>query len=165
MSTHPPHTQLPTLEDALQSQLGPAFRIARELPGAGMSRVFVARDIALDRYVAVKVLPPDLHSSSSVARFRVEIEVTTRLQHPHILPVISAGGDERLRWYMMPFVSGGSLRAQINTRQLLPFAHATRIVSELLAAIALAHDLGVVHRDIKPANVLLSEGHAILADF
>jgi serine/threonine-protein kinase len=153
------------LRDALQSLLGPAFEIRRELSGGGMSRVFVAYEAALKREVAVKVLPPDLVSAKSVARFRTEIQVTAQLQHPHILPVVTAGGDERLLFYIVPLVAGGSLRDRLSAGNRPVFADAVRIATELLGAVAFAHDRGIIHRDIKPGNVLLSEGHAILADF
>ena len=89
----------PALRDSLQSLLGSAFRLDRELGGGGMSRVFVAHEPALKRDVVVKVLPSDLFSRRSAERFQREIEVTARLQHPHILPVVTAGGSERLRYY------------------------------------------------------------------
>jgi tetratricopeptide (TPR) repeat protein len=152
------------LEITLQSLLGDAYLIRRELPGAGMSRVFVAYEPALKREVAVKVLPPDLRSLSSVARFRQEIEVTAQLQHPHILPLIGAGGDERLLYYIMPFVAGGSLR-DLLAKGVVPMQEATTLSAELLSAVAFAHARGILHRDIKPGNVLVSQGHAVLADF
>ena len=154
----------PQLEDSLQGSLGSRYRICRELFGGGMSRLFIAYEAALDREVVVKVLPPDLRSATSVARFRREIQVTAQLQHPHILPVI-ASGDERLLYYVVPYVAMGSLRQRLVASGRLPLADVTRITLQLLSALTFAHEQGVVHRDIKPGNVLLSEGHAILADF
>lgn len=130
-----------------------------------MSRLFIAHEPALDREVVVKVLPPDLRSTNSVARFRREIRVTAQLQHPHILPVIACGGDDRLLYYVVPYVAHGSLRQRLLASGRLPFADATRITLQLLSALSFAHGGGVVHRDIKPGNVLLAEGHAVLADF
>jgi hypothetical protein len=156
---------MPSLQQDLQTVLGPAFEIIRELPGGGMSRVFLAREPALNREVVVKVLPPDLVSRSSLQRFTREIQVTARLQHPYILPVITAGGNDDLRYYVAPFIRGESLRARLAAGEAMSFADAVRIGDQLLQAIAFAHGRGVVHRDVKPSNVLISEGHAILADF
>lgn len=153
------------LRDALQALLGPAYRLDRELGGGGMSRVFVAHELALKRDVVVKVLPPDLATTASVARFTREVELTARLQHPHILPLIAAGGNERMLYYVAPFVRGQSLRHRLATDAPLPADEAVTIATELLSAVEFAHRNGVLHRDIKPANVLLSDGHAILADF
>lgn len=153
------------LRDALQAILGPAFRLDRELSGGGMSRVFVAEEPALKREVVIKVLPTDLFSTKSAERFQREVEVTARLQHPHILPVVTAGGSERLRYYVVPYIAGGSLRDRLDGGTRLELDAAVTLIGELLAAVAFAHERGIVHRDIKPANVLLAEGHAVLADF
>ena len=151
--------------ESLQALLGSGFRIRRELHGGGMSRVFVAYEPALKREVAIKVLPPDLLSTASIARFRQEIEVTAQLQHPHILPVVTTGGSHTLTYYVMPYIAGGSLRDRLIGGERPTFAQGVRLATELLAAVAFAHERGIVHRDIKPGNVLISEGHAILADF
>jgi hypothetical protein len=155
----------PSLQERLQRQLGAAYRLDRELTGGGMSRVFVAHEPALKRDVVVKVLPPDLVTSSSVSRFEREIEVTAQLQHPHILPIITAGGEGDLFYYITPYIRGESLKDRLTKDGKLPFDEGVRMIGEILGAIAFAHARGVVHRDIKPGNILLSEGHAILADF
>lgn len=153
------------LREALQSLLGPSFELRRELGGGGMSRVFVAHEPALKRDVVVKVLPTDLFSTKSAERFQREVETTARLQHPHILPVVTAGGSARLRYYVVPYIAGGSLRDRLDSGDRPAFEEATTLIGELLAAVAFAHERGIVHRDIKPANVLIAEGHAVLADF
>jgi tetratricopeptide (TPR) repeat protein len=156
---------IPPLRDALQSLLGPGFQIQRELGGGGMSRVFVAHEPALKRDVVVKVLPSDLFSTKSAERFQREVEVTAQLQHPHILPVVSAGGNERIRFYVVPYLAGGSLRDRLVAGERTTLEQGVALVTELLSAVAFAHERGILHRDIKPGNVLLAEGHAVLADF
>lgn len=153
------------LRDALQALLGPGFQLGRELSGGGMSRVFVAHEPALKRDVVVKVLPSDLFSRKSAERFQREVEVTAQLQHPHILPVVTAGGSDRIRYYVVPFIAGGSLRERLASHERLSLDAGLSLASELLTAVAFAHDRGILHRDIRPGNVLLADGHAVLADF
>lgn len=153
------------LHETLQRLLGDRFRLESELFGGGMSRVFVAEEPALARRVVVKVLPPDLLDAKSLARFEREVAVTARLQHPHILPIVSAGSADGLSWYIAPFIEGRSLRDRLAKGERLPRAEALRTLAEVAEAVAFAHARGVVHRDIKPANVLVHEGHALLADF
>lgn len=100
------------LRERLQASLGNTYSIERELAGAGMSRVFVARETSLGRQVVVKVLPPELVAGVNVDRFKREIQVAARLQHPHIVPVLSAGEFEGLPFYTMPLVDGSSVRAR-----------------------------------------------------
>jgi serine/threonine-protein kinase len=156
------------MTDALVAELLRAIssthELQGELTGGGMSRVFRARELALKRDVVVKVLPPELVSNESSARFQREIEVTARLHHPHILPVLSAGTAEHLLYYFTPWVPGESLREQLRAGPM-GVDTAIALVAELLDAVAFAHAQGIVHRDIKPGNVLVSDGHAILADF
>ena len=151
--------------DALTALLADRYAIVRELGGGGMSRVFVATELGLKRDVVVKVLPPGLVSEESLRRFEREIETTVALQHPHILPVITAGGRGDILYYITPFVRGQSLRRRLSAGTPFAFEEAVRLAQELLSAVAFAHDRGIVHRDIKPANVLVAEGHAVLADF
>ncbi|MBW7934042.1 MAG: serine/threonine protein kinase, partial [Gemmatimonadaceae bacterium] len=151
--------------DELSALLGDRYAIDRELGGGGMSRVFVATELTLKRDVVVKVLPPELVSDESLRRFEREIETTVALQHPHILPVLTAGGRGDILYYITPFVRGQSLRRRLSEGAPFAFEEAVRLAQELLSAVAFAHDHGIVHRDIKPANVLVAEGHAVLADF
>lgn len=130
-----------------------------------MSRVFLADDVRLGRQIVVKVLHPDLASGLSAARFTREIRVAARLQHPHVLPLLDAGDLEGLPFYTMPFVDGETLRARLNREGTIPVGDGVRIVRELADALAYAHGQGVMHRDLKPENVLLSGGHAVVADF
>ena len=141
------------------------YRVDRELTAGGMSRVFLATDHALGRQVVIKILPPELTSEMSTARFKRESGLTAHLQHPHILPVIAAGEREGMLFYIMPFISGESLRARFQREGQLPVLDATRLVREVADALAYAHGQGVIHRDIKPENILLQGSHAVLADF
>ncbi len=153
------------LLERLQGAVGDAYRIERELGGGGMSRVFLATESSLNRQVVIKLLAPELTSEVSTARFKREMEVTALLQHPHILPVLAAGARDGLLYYVMPYVAGESLRHRLARDGRFPVADVVRILSELAGALAYANGRGVVHRDIKPENILLSDGHAVLADF
>ena len=153
------------LRERLQAALGPSYAVERELGGGGMSRVFVAVDERLGRRVVVKVLHPDLAAGVSAQRFEREIRLAARLQHPHVVPVHATGEVDGLPYYTMPFVEGESLRARLARAGALPIAEAVRLLRELAAALWHAHRQGVVHRDLKPENVLLSDGHAMVADF
>src|SRR5918992_6111989 len=111
---------MPELRDQVQENLGAAFTVEHELGGGGMSRVFVAQDAARGRRVVLKVLPPDLAAGVSLERFQREIRLATQLQHPHIVPVIGAGDAGGLPYYMMPFVTGESLRSRLQRQPQLP---------------------------------------------
>ena len=164
----PSLTAVPSLQDLLsrlQLALGDSYRLERELGGGGMSHVFLAVEASLNRHVVIKVLPPEMVSEVSSARFKREMEVTAQLHHPHILPVLSAGARDDLMYYVMPFIEGESLRHRLRREGRLPIADALRILREIADALSFAHRHGVVHRDIKPENILLEEEHAVLADF
>src|SRR5438093_4521352 len=156
---------MPELRDQLQSTLGSSYSIERELGGGGMSRVFAAEDRQLGRAVVVKVLPPELAAGLNAERFRREIQVAARLQHPHIVPLLSAGSSNGMLYYTMPLIEGESLRARLAREGRLAIRDATRVLRDLADALAYAHAHGVVHRDIKPENVLVSGHHALVADF
>ena len=161
---------MPSLErselwDRLQSLLGDGYRVERELPGGGMSRLFLATDRSLDRSVVVKVLPPELAGEVNAARFQREIAVAARFQHPHIIPILSAGAGDSLLYYIMPFVDGESLQQRMTREGALPATDAYRLLSEVADALAYAHAHGVIHRDVKPANIMIAGDHAVLVDF
>jgi serine/threonine-protein kinase len=130
-----------------------------------MSRLFLATEASLHRQVVIKLLPPEFASEVSASRFRQEIEVAAHLQHTNILPVLTAGAKDDLLFYVMPFVSGESLRHRLTREGKLPVADAVRILYEIADALAHAHAEGVIHRDIKPENILLLGTHAVLTDF
>jgi tetratricopeptide (TPR) repeat protein len=130
-----------------------------------MSRVFLAEEVRLGRQVVLKLLPPEMGAAVNVERFEREIQLAARLQHPHIVPLLTAGASGDLLYYVMPFIAGESLRVKLAREGELPVAEAARILREVVDALAYAHRNGVVHRDIKPDNILLSEGHAVVTDF
>jgi tetratricopeptide (TPR) repeat protein len=153
------------LPSQLQAALGTAYRLEHELGGGGMSRVFLAEELALGRRVVVKVLPPEMGAGVNKERFEREIQLAARLQHPHVVPLLTAGSQGDLLWYVMPYVEGESLRGRLERAGELPVPETIRLLREVADALAYAHRMGVVHRDIKPDNVLLSEGHALVTDF
>jgi eukaryotic-like serine/threonine-protein kinase len=156
---------MPELREQLQTILGDAYRVQRELGGGGMSRVFVARDMALERDVVVKVLSPELAATVSVDRFRREILLAANLQHPHIIGVLGAGELDGLPYFTMPYVDGDSLRARLQRVHRLTVGETVSVLRDVARALAYAHERGVVHRDIKPDNILLSGGAAAVTDF
>ena len=145
------------------------YAIERELGRGGMATVYLARDLRHDREVAIKVLEPHM-ASSDAGRFLREIRIAARLTHPHVLGLHDSGevGDSaggRRLFYVMPYVEGETLRARLTRDGALPLTDAVRLTRELADALGYAHGHGVVHRDLKPENVLLSGGHAVVADF
>jgi eukaryotic-like serine/threonine-protein kinase len=130
-----------------------------------MATVYLAHDLKHDRDVALKVLHPELAATLGPERFQREIRTTARLQHPHILPVLDSGESGAQLWYTMPYVEGESLRDRLRREGQLPLDDALQIAREVADALGYAHSQGIVHRDIKPENILLSRGHALVADF
>ena len=154
----------------LQSSLGETYRIERELGGGGMSRVFLAQEGRLGRKVVIKVLPPETSVGVHADRFEREIQVAASLQHPHVVPLLTAGaaehpGDDPLLYYVMPFIDGETLATRLAREGALPVPEVTRILRDVVDALVYAHSRGVVHRDIKPDNILFSGRHALVADF
>ncbi len=170
----------PTL-DRLSAALSDRYRLEHELGQGGMATVYLAEDLKHSRKVAIKVLHPELSALIGGDRFLTEIKTTAGLQHPHILGLIDSGAvpltthasrltdDSRLStdllYYVMPFVSGESLRNRLTRDKQLPIDDALRLAKEVASALDYAHRQGVVHRDIKPENILLQDGSALVADF
>jgi serine/threonine-protein kinase len=153
------------LSGELALAVGQQYRLVRELGGGGMSRVFLAEERTLAREVVIKVLPREMAVGVNVDRFRREMQLVARLQHPHVVPILSTGAAGDLLYYVMPFITGESLRARLAREGALPVAEAARILREVADALGFAHAQGVVHRDVKPDNVLMSAGHALVTDF
>ena len=154
-----------TLREELQARLSGSYTLGRELSGGGMSRVFMAEDPSLGRTVVIKVLAPELAAGLNAERFKREIMLAAQLQHPHIVPVLSAGIADENPYFVMPFVVGESLRNRLLPEVGLPLAETVSVLRDVAKALAFAHAQGVVHRDIKPDNVLLAGGSAVVTDF
>ncbi len=151
--------------DRIAAALAYRYRITSELGAGGMATVYLAHDLKHERDVAIKVLHPDLGAILGPERFLAEIKTTARLQHPHILPLLDSGSADGLLYYVMPLVTGESLRARLERERQLPIDDAVRIARESATALEHAHRQGIIHRDIKPENILLQDGHALVADF
>jgi serine/threonine-protein kinase len=151
--------------DRLKSALADRYDVESPLGEGGMALVYLARDLKHDRLVAVKVLRPDLAASLGAERFLREIHVTAKLSHPHILPLYDSGEADGLLYYVMPFIEGESLADMVAREKQLSIDDAIRITREVAEALSHAHSYGLIHRDIKPDNVMMSGGHAIVADF
>ncbi len=152
------------LEDVRRA-LADDYDVERLLGRGGMATVYLAEDRRHGGRVAVKVLEPDLAGSVGHDRFLREIQIASALKHPGILTVQDSGEADGLLYYVMAYVDGESLRERMRREKQLPIAEAVRIATEVALALDAAHKQGFVHRDIKPENIMLSDGHALVADF
>lgn len=156
------------MNDALLTRvrqaLAPTYAVERELASGGMGVVFLARDHALDRQVAIKVLRPELATALAAERFQLEARLLAKLRHPHVVPVFVASEADGLSHYVMEYIEGGTLEDRL-TSGPLPAAEALTLANQLLDALEAVHGHGIVHRDIKPSNIFLVHGRAILTDF
>ena len=154
------------LRERLQPGLADRYRLEREVGRGGMATVLLARDLRYDRPVALKVLAAELARSVGPERFRREIRLAARLQHPHILTVLDSGETAGHLWFTMPYVDGESLRDRLRRERQLPIDDALRIATDAARALEHAHERGVIHRDVKPENLLLTrDGSTLVADF
>lgn len=155
--------------ERLAAALADRYTLEREVGAGGMARVYLARDLRHRRPVAIKVIRPEVGVVGGSERFLREIELVAGLQHPHILPVFDSGVAEgpgaAVPWFVMPFVEGETLRRRVEREGRLPIDEAVVLAREVASALAYAHTHGVIHRDVKPENILLTGGHAVVADF
>src|SRR3954470_14037743 len=153
---------------SLQEALAGHYALERELGRGGMAVVYLARDVRLDRPVAIKLLPPDLAAHDKLrARFMREARTAARLSHPHIVPIHAVDEVRGYVFYVMSYVDGETLAERVANRGPLPPRETSRMLQEVAGALAAAHGQGVVHRDVKPANILLerASGRAMVTDF
>ena len=156
------HVQLNPLQTGIL--LGGRYRLEREIGRGGMAVVWLGHDLKLNRDVAIKVLLGELAFAMGPERFKREIEVVSRLSHPHILPIDDYGDYEGQLYYVMPFIAGETIHKRLEREKQLPVQDAIRIAFEVALALEHAHRNGIVHRDIKPENILLQNGEALVAD-
>lgn len=149
----------------LRSALKGRYEIERQIGQGAFATVYLARDTRHERRVALKVLNADSASEAGDLRFIREIRLLAGLQHPNILPLHDSGHVEALLYYIMPYVGGETVRTRVSRERQLGCEVAVAIANETADALAHAHAQGIIHRDIKPENILLSAGHAIVADF
>jgi hypothetical protein len=156
------------LDELLNATLGQQYEIIRALGQGGMGAVYLARERSLDRFVAIKVLKPELSQGQSTReRFRREARIAAQLSHPSLLPLYSFGEVNGLWYFVMGYVRGVSLAERLRVQGPMSGGEVSRILVELADALECAHRNGIVHRDIKPSNIMLDEtsGRALLTDF
>jgi tRNA A-37 threonylcarbamoyl transferase component Bud32 len=156
---------MPGVPDDLWVALAERYDLERELGHGAMAAVYLARDLRYNRPVAVKVLNDEMAAAVGRERFRREIEIVARLNHPHILPLLDSGDAQGFLYYVMPYAEGGSLRDRLDRETQLAIPDAIGIVRDVALALEHAHRLGFIHRDVKPENILFSGGYALIADF
>ncbi len=149
----------------VQEALGARYTVITAIGRGGNATLFGAYD-QQGQKVAIKVLHPELAVSVAADRFLREIRYASQLEHPHIAPLLDSGETDYLLWFVMPFVAGDTLRQVMRRERTLPIDRAVRIATEVLEALAHAHERGLAHRDIKPDNIVCStEKGAVLVDF
>jgi eukaryotic-like serine/threonine-protein kinase len=149
----------------LGTALAGRYLIEERIGKGGMATVYRARDLKHDRFIALKVLNPELGAMLGAERFLTEIKVTATLQHPNLLTLIDSGEANGLLYYVMPLLDGETLRARIKREGQLALDDAVRIATGIAQALAYAHARGVIHRDLKPENIILQHGQPVVVDF
>jgi tRNA A-37 threonylcarbamoyl transferase component Bud32 len=141
------------------------YSIEKTIGRGATATVYLARDSATDRPVAIKVLKPEIAETIGPRRFLREIRLTEGLHHPRILPVLDSGEFEGKLFFVLPYMDGGTVRDRLIREHQLPLREAVEITCTVADALGHAHQQGYVHRDVKPENILLANGEACLADF
>jgi len=152
----------------LRAALAPRYILEHEQARGGMATVYRAHDSQLNRTVAVKVMRPDVVTALTAERFLREIDIACKLIHPHVLPLFDSDKSAGFLYYVMPYVTGGTLRDRLEHEKQLSLDDVVRITREVADAVDYAHGQDVVHRDVKPENILFDQrhgGHALVADF
>src|SRR5690349_14068670 len=156
---------MPDAPERLRELLTDTYRIEREIARGGMATVYLAHDVRHDRQVALKVMDPEIAQAVGPERFLREIKLAAKLSHPNILTVHASGESGGYLWYVMPYVDGQTLRHRLEKDSRVPLPDELRLMHQAAEALGYAHSMGIVHRDIKPENILISRGHAMIADF
>ena len=162
------HSTSDALHERVIAALGEQYGLEGEIGRGGMSVVYHARDLRLNRPVAIKVLPPELaHDPAIRARFTREAQTAAQLSHAHIVPIFDVGERDGIAWLVMAMLTGGNLAALLDHEPRLPIEESRRLLTEIADALDYAHARGVIHRDIKPDNILLDResGRAMVTDF
>jgi serine/threonine protein kinase/tetratricopeptide (TPR) repeat protein len=156
---------MPSTSGRLSGTFAGRYAIQSVLGRGATSVVYLASDSERGRPVAIKVLRPELAESMAADRFLREIRLNARLDHPHIVPVLDSGQQESHLFFVLPLMEGGTLRDRLERDKQLPLADALAITKTLAAALAHAHERGLIHRDVKPENILFTGNQACLSDF
>jgi len=164
--THPLQRD-PELESKLVAEVEGEFVVERLLGRGGMAVVFLARDLQLDRKVAIKVLPPELtYGQGLIERFKREARTAATLDHPHIVPIYRIPKSGKLFWFAMKYIVGESLADVLEREKTLPPDRSAAILAQVADALEFAHQHSIIHRDVKPANVMMdSRGWVTVTDF
>jgi serine/threonine-protein kinase len=152
------------LRDTIERNLPRRYTIVREIARGGMSWVFLARESHPERLVVLKVMDSKLDQMGR-QRFLREVNVTSRLSHPHIVPIFAAGEVDESPYYVMPYIEGDTLADRIRKEGPLPIPEVIRITAEIARGLDYAHGQGIIHRDVKPDNIHFQGSHALVADF
>ena len=152
-----------TLLERVRAALAPDYEVERELASGGMGVIFVGRDVALDRRVAIKIVRPDRATATATERFVREARVLASISHPNLIPVHRAGESAGVFYYVMDYLEAETLAERL-ARGPLPPAEAAAVAADVLGALEAIHRRGIVHRDVKPGNVFLLEGRAVVGD-